>query len=76
MEEGGGGSGAMGWWTEEAGVSCGGEGILAPMEYEWGIGGRAKGGHVSGTRLFEIWGKLQTVPHLKFWTCCGSGIGR
>ena len=48
------------------GFAAGGEGVLAPMEYEWGIGGGELGGnHVFGTRLFEIWGKLQTLPPSK-----------
>ena len=58
--------GAMGWRTEEAGVSR-----LVEREF-WhprsmngesdGGGGKLRGNHVSGTCLFEIWGKLQTLP--------------
>ena len=45
MEEGGGGLGAMGWRMEEAG----GEGVLAPTEYEWETegGGGLRGNNVS-----------------------------
>jgi hypothetical protein len=32
----------MGWRTEE--VGRGGEGVLAPMVYEWGNGGEGVGG--------------------------------
>ena len=51
--------GFRGWW----------KGVFAPTEYEWGNGGRrgTKGGTMFRfeTRLFEIWGKLQTLPPSK-----------
>ena len=48
------------------GFAAGGEGVLAPMNGESdGGGGKLRGNHVSGTRLFEIWGKLQTLPPSK-----------
>ena len=47
------------------GFAASGEVVLAPMEYEWGI--RRVGGTMFrfGTHLFEIWGKLQTLPPSK-----------
>ena len=59
------------------GFAAGGEVVLAPMEYDWGIvwveGTRFRSGtrlflaflNRNGTRLFEIWGKLQTFPPSK-----------
>ena len=39
----------------------GGEGVLAPREYEWGNGGREEGGnHVFRARLSQMRGNLQT----------------
>ena len=82
--------GGMGWRTEDGGrrgFAAGGEVVLAPTEYEWGIG--RVGGTMfrsgtrllsaflnrNGTRLFEIWGKYKLCPPLKFRTYCGSGVG-
>ena len=79
MEEGGGGLAAMGWRTEEAGVSR-----LVEMAFSrpQSMNGETEGGvELRGTmfrfetRLFEIWGKLQTFPHLKFRTYCRLGVG-
>ena len=60
------------------GFAAGGEVDLAPMEYEWGIRGVGGGTmfqsgtrlffaflNRNGMRLFEIWGKLQTLPPSK-----------
>ena len=58
---------APAWWTRTAvdgvvdGGGWGGEGVLAPTEYEWGNGGRQEGGnHVLRTRLSQMRGNLQT----------------
>ena len=58
---------APAWWRRTAvdgvadGGGWGGEGVLAPMEYEWGNGGREEGGnHVFRARLSQMRGKLQT----------------
>ena len=69
MEEGGGGLGAMGWRTEEARVSR-----LVERAF-WrprSMNGETEGGRELrgtmfrfGTPLFEIWGKLQTLPPSK-----------
>ena len=68
------------------GFAAGGEVVLAPTEYEWGIG-RVGGNHVlvwdalvfgffeQKTCLFEIWGKYKLCPPLKFRTYYGSGVG-
>ena len=67
MEEGGGGLGTMGWMTEEAGVSRLLERVFwRPRSMNGEIeGGGELGGTMFGTRLFEIWGKLQTLPPSK-----------
>ena len=73
------------------GFAAGGEVVLAPTEYEWGIGrvGRGGGGPCfglgracfwlygteEGPRLFEIWGKYKLCPPLKFRAYCGSVVG-
>ena len=45
--------GGMGWWTEDAGgFTAGGEVVLAPTEYEWGIGRVGGTMFWSGTHLF------------------------
>ena len=58
---------APAWWrrTSVDGVAGrggrGGEGVLAPTEYEWGNGGREEGGnHVFRARLSLMRGNLQT----------------
>ena len=66
------------------GGGWGGEGILAPTEYEWGIR-RVGRNHVSvwdalvfgffeqmGRACLKV-GEVQTLPPLKFRTYCGSG---
>ena len=50
-----------GWRTSADGGGWGGEGVLAPTEYEWGNGGGEEGGnHVFRARLSEMRGNLQT----------------
>jgi len=56
---------APAWWRRTAvnGVAdeggWGGEGVLAPTEYEWGNGGREEGGiHVFRARLSQMRGNL------------------
>ena len=58
---------APAWWRRTAvdgvadGGGWGGEGVLAPTEYEWGNGGREEGGnHVFRARLSQMQGNLQT----------------
>ena len=58
---------APAWWRRTAvdgvadGGGWGGEGVLAPTEYEWGNGGREEGGnHVFRARLSQMRGNLQT----------------
>ena len=67
------------------GFEAGGEVVLAPTEYEWGIG--RVGGTMfrfgtrlflaflnrNGTRLFEIWGKYKLCPLLNFGPTAGRG---
>ena len=55
------------WWRWRAvdgvanGGGWGGQGVLVPMEYEWGNGGREEGGnHVFRARLSQMRGNLQT----------------
>ncbi len=55
----------MGWRSEVVGVvdggGWGGEGVLAPTDYEWGNVGRDEGGnHVFRARLSQMRGNLQT----------------
>ena len=73
--DGGVGVSAPAWWRRTAvdgvadGGGWGGEGVLAPTEYEWGNGGREEGGTMSSGRAClkceEIY-KLS--PCLKFPT--------
>ena len=75
MEEGGGGLGAMGWRTKEAG----GEGVLVPTEYEWGNGGRGTKGEQCfglGRACLKFGESYKLCPHLKFRTYCGLGVGQ
>ena len=65
--DGGVGVSAPAWWRRTAvdgvadGGGSGGEGFLAPTEYEWGNGGREEGGnHVFRARLSQMRGNLQT----------------
>ena len=58
---------APAWWRRTTvdgvadGGGWGGEGVLAPTEYEWGNGGREEGGnHVFRARLSQMRGNLQT----------------
>ena len=60
---------APAWWRRTAvdvvadGGGWGGEGVLAPTEYEWGNGGREEGGnHVFRAHLSQMRGNLQTKP--------------
>ena len=67
------------------GFMAGGEVVLVPTEYEWGIG--RVGGTMfrsgtwwflvflveDGTRLFEIWGKYKLCPLLNFGPTAGRG---
>ena len=51
----------MGWRMAGDGGGWGGEGVLAPTEYERGNGGREEGGnHVFRARLSQMRGNLQT----------------
>ena len=61
------GESAPAWWRRTGvdgvadGGGWGGEGVLAPTEYEWGNGGREEGGnHVFRARLSQMRGSLQT----------------
>ena len=62
------------------GFAAGGEGVFAPMEYEWGNGGRrgTKGGQFFGMRraCLKFGESYKLCPHLKFQTYCGLGVGR
>ena len=50
---------AVDWVADRGG--WGGEGVLAPTEYEWGNGGGEEGGnHVFRARLSQMRGNLQT----------------
>ena len=58
---------APAWWRRTTvdgvadGVGWGGEGVLAPTEYEWGNGGGKEGGNrVFRARLSQMRGNLQT----------------
>ena len=57
----------LAWWRRTAvdgvedGGGWGGEGVLAPTEYDWGNGRREEGGyHFSRARLSQMRGNLQT----------------
>ena len=62
------------------GFAAGGEGVLAPMEYEWGNGGRlgTKGEQCFGLRCacLKFGESYKLCPHLKFQTYCGLGVGQ
>ena len=65
--DGGVGVSAPAWWRRTVvdgvadGGGWGGEGVLAPTEYEWGNGGGEEGGnHVFRARLSQMRGNLQT----------------
>ena len=71
MEEGGGGLAAMGWRTEEDRVS---RLVERAFSRPRSMNGETEGGgELRGimfrfeTRLFEIWGKLQTLPPSKIF---------
>ena len=58
---------ALAWWRRTTmdgvadGGGWGGEGVLVPMEYEWGNGGREEGGnHAFRARLCQMRVNLQT----------------
>ena len=61
------------------GFAAGGEGVLAPTEYEWGNEGRwgPKGGQCFGLgrACLKFGESYKLCPHLKFWTYCGLGVG-
>ena len=49
------------------GGGWGGEGVLAPMEYEWGNGGREEGGTMSsGSACLKCEEIYKLSPHFKF----------
>ena len=62
------------------GFAASGEGFFAPMEYEWGNGGRR------GTKREQCFGlrraclkfgeSYKLCPHLKFQTYCRLGVGQ
>ena len=70
------------------GFAAGGEVVLAPTEYEWGIG-RVGGNHVPvwdalvfgffeqkmGRACLKFGESTNFTPPLKFRTYCGSGVG-
>ena len=62
------------------GFAAGGEGVLAPTEYEWGNGGRrgTKGEQCFGLRraCLKFGESYKLCPHLKFRTYCGLGVGQ
>ena len=61
------------------GFRTGGEGVLAPTEYEWGNGGRwgTKGEQCFGLEraCLKFGESYKLCPHLKFWTYGGLGVG-
>jgi hypothetical protein len=66
---------APGWWRRTAvdgvvdGGGWGGEGVLAPTEYEWGNGGREVGGTMSlGRACLRCRESYKLSPRLKFQT--------
>ena len=62
------------------GFAAGGEGVLAPTEYELGNGGRrgTKGEQCFGLRraCLKFGESYKLCPHLKFWTYCRLGLGQ
>ena len=80
MEDGGGGLGAMGWRTEEAGV------LLLVERVFWcprSMNGETEGGGTKGEQCFGLghaclkFGESYKLsPHLKFRTYCGLGVGQ
>ena len=80
MEEGGGGLGAMGWRTEEAGVS---QLVERVFWHPWSMNGETEGGGTKGEQCFGLgcaclkFGESYKLsPHLKFRTYCGLGVGQ
>jgi hypothetical protein len=66
---------ALAWWRRTAvngvadGGGCGGEGVLAPTEYEWGNGAREEGGTMSlGRACLKCRESYKLSPRLKFQT--------
>ena len=45
------------------GGGCGASRVFAASVYEWWADGMGVGNHGLGTRLSEMWGKLQKYPH-------------
>ena len=81
MEEGGGGLGAMGWRTEEVGVSR----LVERAFWRPGsMNGEMEGGEeLKGEQCFGLgcaclkFGEsYKLCPHLKFRTYCGLGVGQ
>ena len=62
------------------GFAAGGDGVLAPMEYEWGNEGRrgTKGEQCFslGRACLKFGERYKLCPHLKFRTYCGLGVGQ
>ena len=51
-----------GWLADGGG--CGASRVFPASVYEWVGGWDGSGNHGLGTRLSEMWGKLQKYPHL------------
>ena len=80
MEEGGGGLGAMGWRTEEAGLS---RLVERVFWHPRSMNGETEGGGTKGEQCFGLgraclkFGEsYKLCPHLKFRTYCGLGVGQ
>ena len=70
----------MGWRTAADGGGWGGEGVLAPTEYEWGNGGGEEGGTISSGRAClkceEIYKLSPRFKFLHHNNISRLGIGR
>ena len=80
MEEGISGLGAMGWRTEEAGVS---QLVERAFWRPRSMNGEMEGGGTKGEQCFglgraclKFGERYKLCPHLKFWTYCGLGVGQ
>ena len=61
------------------GFATGGEGVLAPTEYEWGNEGRGTKGEQCfglGRACLKFGESYKLCPHLKFRKYCGLGVGQ
>ena len=77
---------APAWWSRTAvdgvadGGGWGGEGVLAPTEYEWGNGGREEGGTMSSGTLVSNARKFTNLAPISNFLhhidICRLGIGR